>query len=76
MAVPLALACSLSTFGLTDEVQMARNRMTVEKHQRDAKKKRRAEEKRAQKRKKKEEKAQSETESNVEPPSIEESTDS
>lgn len=33
---------------------MAKNRMTFEKHQRDAKKKRKAEEKRAQRQKKKE----------------------
>ena len=49
--------------------------MTFEKHQRDAKKKRNAEEKRALRQKKKE-RIQSEPESTVETPSIDESTES
>jgi hypothetical protein len=60
---------------LIDETHMGRNRMTVEKHQRDAKKKRKAEEKRAMRRKKKEE-AQTETEPTDERPSIDEPTES
>ena len=55
---------------------MAKNRMTFEKHQRDAKKKRKAEEKRALKRKKREDKARGSTQSVDTPPAIEESTES
>lgn len=53
---------------------MAKNRMTFEKHQRDAKKKRKAEEKRASKLKKKEE-PQVAAELEVEPPAADESID-
>jgi hypothetical protein len=51
---------------------MAKNRMTFEKHQRDAKKKRKAEEKRAMKQKKKEMSASPAT-ADVEAPPIDES---
>ena len=54
--------------------EMASNRMTFEKNQRDGKKKRKAEEKRALRQKKKE-RTQSESESAVEAPSIDESTE-
>ncbi len=64
---PSQLAQSIS-----DET--ANNRMTFEKHQRDAKKKRKAEEKRALRQKKKE-RNQSESEPAVEAPSIDESTE-
>jgi hypothetical protein len=53
---------------------MAKNRMTFEKHQRDAKKKRKAEEKRAMRRDKKE-RAQSEPELGAAPPPIDESAE-
>ena len=59
----------------TAEIPMAKNRMTFEKHQRDAKKKRKAEEKRALKRKKKESKAQGEPQSIETAPHIDESTE-
>ncbi|MDA1050301.1 MAG: hypothetical protein O3C40_07450 [Planctomycetota bacterium] len=52
---------------------MAKNRMTFEKHQRDAVKKRKAEEKRASKQKKK--LAQSEPQSADETPSLDESAE-
>ena len=55
---------------------MAKNRMTFEKHQRDAKKRRKAEEKRALKRQKKKDKAQGEQQSIDTPPVIDESTES
>ncbi len=58
-----------------DEVIMAKNRMTFEKHQRDANKKRKADEKRALKAKKREDKAQSESEPDVELPSTDESAE-
>jgi len=58
-----------------DEVIMAKNRMTFEKHQLDAQKKRKAEEKRALKLKKREDKAQNESESNVELSTTDESTE-
>ncbi len=54
---------------------MAKNRMTFEKHQRDANKKRKADEKRALKRQKNEEKAQK-PESDVEAAAIEEPNES
>ena len=54
---------------------MAKNRMTFEKHQLDAQKKRKAEEKRALKLKKREDKAQNESESNVELSTTDESTE-
>lgn len=50
---------------------MAKNRMTFEKHQRDAKKKRKAEEKRAMKQKKKEMSANPEN-TEVEAPPVDE----
>ena len=53
--------------------EMARNRMTFEKHQRDAKKKQKAEEKRAMKLKKKE--PQVAPELAVEAPPVDESVD-
>jgi len=49
--------------------------MTVEKHQRDAKKKRKAEEKRILRQQKKDQ-VQGEPEATVEPPPIDESTES
>ncbi len=54
---------------------MAKNRMTFEKHQRDAKKKRKAEEKRAMKQKKKEMSASPSNPADGEPP-IDESIES
>ena len=56
---------------------MAKNRMTFEKHQRDAKKKRKAEEKRALRRKRKEQAQaeQSEPETTVEAPTGDEVTE-
>jgi hypothetical protein len=54
---------------------MTSDRMTVEKNQRDAKKKRKAEEKRALRQKKKE-RTQNASETAVEAPSIDESTES
>jgi hypothetical protein len=54
---------------------MAKNRMTFEKHQRDAKKKRKAEEKRALRAKKKET-AQTEPEPPVDDPTDEEPAES
>ncbi len=54
---------------------MAKNRMTFEKHQRDAKKKRKAEEKRAMKQKKKE-MSSSQPNPADEEPSIDESIES
>jgi hypothetical protein len=54
---------------------MAKNRMTFEKHQRDAKKKRKAEEKLALKRKKKEQSAEGEQESIDTPPMVDDTAD-
>lgn len=58
---------------------MAKNRMTFEKHQRDAKKKRKAEEKRAMKQKKKEQpvvEIDQEVDQDAESPSVDGSIES